>query len=294
MEEPPVSRSEGAQVKLSDNCVFPSAASGVGASTTSSEKMSHANKKQKMSTVAVDSDDDGASTTFLSLSASIWSPPPADSPFPRDTPGTASSSTPNAVPNPAPLASNVIIMTVADVLQQYYDVFSLLSPKSVILFDPVVEVVRRVEVYNNIRSQKHCQISAMSSLKVYFLMYEGSTDEHAFTASLVHEKSVFDSLIRTKATMVISLPDSDLEVWKCRMEDSKVARGGPDSRHSSSAPTTATSLTSTVDENRSKLTFASLIAAWPAVVVDIREFRSALPCLLHNGQLKIIPETITV
>lgn len=49
-----------------------------------------------------------------------------------------------------------------------------------------------------------------------------------------------------------------------------------------------------VKDSRSYLNIAATAASKPIVVVDVREFRSPLPSLLHSSGFQIVPRTLSV
>eukprot|EP00002_Diphylleia_rotans_P028659 TRINITY_DN5790_c0_g1_i9.p1 TRINITY_DN5790_c0_g1~~TRINITY_DN5790_c0_g1_i9.p1 ORF type:complete len:868 (-),score=195.83 TRINITY_DN5790_c0_g1_i9:150-2753(-) len=134
------------------------------------------------------------------------------------------------------------------------------TPTFVIFYDADLRSVRILEVFKALRPGH--------SLRIYFLTYEKSVEQQKYISSVQKEKDSFDTLIRRKATMMVD-----------HEQDGKVAQEildhvpyDPSSRYASkdSKPTS------------------------PQVVVDIREFRSALPSLLQSRGIKIVPVTLEV
>ena len=148
-------------------------------------------------------------------------------------------------------------------VKEDYTWLSSLQPSTIILYDADVEVIRNIEAYQStIPTQQ---------LKLYFLVYEGSTEEHRYVGSLAKEKKAFESLISTKEHMVISLPDHPFDVQQAKDADKALAL---DSR----------------TLNKSK----SLFKEGRKVVIDVREFRSTLPSILYTSGFQIVPRTINV
>lgn len=124
------------------------------------------------------------------------------------------------------------------------------------MYDPDVAFVRRLEIFKAKSGSRSGQ-----TLKVFFMVYDSSVQEQVYLAKLRREKEAFELLIREKSMMAISL-DADGRVdpgdaqdmfWK-RFEESSEAkkrRGGK------------------------------------AVIVDVREFRSALPFALFDQNLDV-------
>ncbi|KAG8694657.1 hypothetical protein FRC09_009707 [Ceratobasidium sp. 395] len=115
-------------------------------------------------------------------------------------------------------------------------------PRYIVMMEPNMDFVRRIE----------------------------TVEEHKFLAGQRREKNAFESLIREKGSMVLTLEDprhglgpSDAVI---RTISSRIAGGGI--REVNSEP--------------------------PRVVVDMREFRSTLPSILHLAQIQVVPATLTV
>lgn len=110
-------------------------------------------------------------------------------------------------------------------------------------------------------------------VKVFFLMYDGSTEESKYLHTLGKEKKSFEKLIQSKANMVISLPE-----FAANRNNDPLAQPNP----------------SMITDSRTVVNSRVLKEESIKVVVDLREFRSHLPFLLHTNGLQIIPATITV
>uniref|UniRef100_UPI00358FF26B DNA repair endonuclease XPF isoform X2 n=1 Tax=Myxine glutinosa TaxID=7769 RepID=UPI00358FF26B len=140
-----------------------------------------------------------------------------------------------------------------------------LQPRYVILYDADLGPVRQLEVFRASRPGL--------PLRVYFLMFEGSTEEQRYLTTLRKEKEAFEMLIREKASMVVP-----------------IEREGRDD----------TNLDLICDMRKSHATVDSWKAGGqvqgeiPRVVVDMREFRSELPALLHRRGFQIEPVTLEV
>ncbi len=194
------------------------------------------------------------------------------------------------------------------------------DPSYVVMYDPDIAVVRALEVYQAMRStenyremkkksnshrrpisiditgedeadveeknekekqQQQQQLEEEESLllpmRLYFLTYEASLETHRYVASLSKEKKSFERLIDTKANMVITLPDLESDVAREKHQD--LSYTITDTRGFRSGSSRSSSSNGDDDGK---------------VVVDVREFRSSLPSLLHSGGLKILPGTLTV
>jgi len=74
-------------------------------------------------------------------------------------------------------------------------ILELVKPLYVVVYDIDMAFVRELEVYKAMNPHR--------PLKVYFLLYEESTEGRRFEASIKKENAAFENLIRQKATMTI-------------------------------------------------------------------------------------------
>lgn len=134
------------------------------------------------------------------------------------------------------------------------------KPRYVIMYEPDVAFIRRIEVYRSSHTDR--------SIKVYFMYYGGSVEEQRYLSAVRKEKDAFTKLIRERANMAITLtaPSLDPEEAFLRTINTRIAGGGR--------------LAATAEP--------------PRVVVDVREFRSSLPSLLHGKNITIVPCMLTV
>lgn len=151
-------------------------------------------------------------------------------------------------------------------LESEQRILDILRPSFVIVYDPEMAFVREMEVYKAENPSK--------SLKVYFLFYDNSTEAQKFEASIRRENSAFESLIRQKASMMIPVDQDG------RLLDSSVSSQSP----SSSAMNSITRKAGGRKAPEKQM----------QVVVDMREFASSLPCVLHQQGIKILPVTLEV
>jgi DNA excision repair protein ERCC-4 len=140
------------------------------------------------------------------------------------------------------------------------------KPKYIIMYEPDAAFIRRVEVYRSSHNDRN--------VRVYFLYYGGSVEEQRYLSAVRREKDAFTKLIKERASMALTLttdthgaPEDPQEAF-LRTINTRIAGGGK----------LATSAT----------------AQPPRVVVDVREFRSSLPSLLHGRSMVIVPCMLTV
>ncbi len=144
-------------------------------------------------------------------------------------------------------------------------VLSDTQPSDVVLYDPDIAIIRSLEVY---------QASRRRAMHIYFLMIRDSTEIHRYAGTLAREKKTFEMLIRAKEQLVVSLPDNPDDLQREKAED--ISFSSTDTR--------------TIRKDMTKLKGA----AGRDVVVDVREFRAALPSMLHATKFKLVPRTLNV
>jgi DNA excision repair protein ERCC-4 len=137
------------------------------------------------------------------------------------------------------------------------------KPRYVIMYEPDAAFIRRVEVYRSSHNDRN--------VRVYFMYYGGSVEEQRYLSSVRREKDAFTRLIREKANMsVVMTQDAhgieDPQEAFLRTINTRIAGGGR----------------------------LAATAQPPRVVVDVREFRSSLPSLLHGRSMVIVPCMLTV
>lgn len=136
-----------------------------------------------------------------------------------------------------------------------------LRPRYIIMYSPSSDFIRRVEVYRSSHSDRN--------VRVYFMYYGGSVEEQRYLSAVRREKDAFTKLIRERGSMAVTLTDTgalDPQEAFLRTVNTRIAGGGR----------------------------LAATAAPPTVVVDVREFRSALPSLLHGRSMVVVPCQLTV
>uniref|UniRef100_A0A8C8A595 DNA repair endonuclease XPF n=1 Tax=Otus sunia TaxID=257818 RepID=A0A8C8A595_9STRI len=163
-------------------------------------------------------------------------------------------------------------LTIIHPLQGCSDPYALtrvlqeVEPRYVVLYDAELTFVRQLEIYKASRPGK--------PLRVYFLIYGGSTEEQRYLTALRKEKEAFEKLIREKASMVIpeereGRDETNLDL----IRDAKPASASTDTRKAGGQEQKGVQQT---------------------VIVDMREFRSELPSLIHRRGIDIEPVTLEV
>lgn len=138
-----------------------------------------------------------------------------------------------------------------------------IKPRYIIMYEPDTAFVRRAEVYRSSHNDR--------AIRVFFLYYASSVEEQRYLSSTRREKDAFTKLIKEKASMsVVMTVDphgiEDPQEAFLRTINTRIAGGGR----------------------------LAATAQPPRVVVDVREFRSSLPSLLHARSMVIVPCMLTV
>ncbi|PON53937.1 DNA repair protein [Trema orientale] len=151
-------------------------------------------------------------------------------------------------------------------LESGQPILDILMPSVIIVYHPDMTFVREIEVQKAENPSK--------KLKVYFLFYDDSTEVQKFEASIRRENGAFESLIRQKSMMMIPV-DQD---GHCLGLNSSVEEQGTSSQNS---------VTRKAGGRRD-------VEKEMQVIVDMREFMSSLPNVLHQKGMRIIPVTLEV
>ncbi|XP_030434238.1 DNA repair endonuclease XPF [Gopherus evgoodei] len=163
-------------------------------------------------------------------------------------------------------------LTIIHPLQGCSDPYALtrllheVEPRYVVMYDAELTFVRQLEIYKASRPGK--------PLRVYFLVYGGSTEEQRYLTVLRKEKEAFEKLIREKASMVI--PEE---------------REG---RDETNLDLIRDSTSATVSTDTRKAGGQDQKSVQQTIIVDMREFRSELPSLIHRRGIDIEPVTLEV
>lgn len=153
-----------------------------------------------------------------------------------------------------------------------------LRPRYVIMYEPDAAFIRRVEVYRSSHADRN--------VRVYFLYYQGSVEEQRYLSAVRREKDAFTRLIKERASMSLVMT----------LDSHPVVRGaGTAGAKGSEDPQEAFLRTvNTRIAGGGRLATTRATAEQPRVVVDVREFRSSLPSLLHGRGMAVVPCMLTV
>lgn len=151
-------------------------------------------------------------------------------------------------------------------LENDMNILDILQPSVIIVYHPNIAFVREIEVYKSENPSKR--------LKVYFLFYENSTEVQKFEASIRRENGAFESLIRQKSLMMVPVNQDDQFLGI----------------NSSLEPQSVTAQNLITRKAGGKKEAEKEMQ----IIVDMREFMSSLPNVLHQKGMRIIPVTLEV
>lgn len=155
-----------------------------------------------------------------------------------------------------------------------------IRPKYVILYDTEVAFIRALEIYAALSAKKNGD----DPIRVFFLMFEASAEEKNFKKALEREQNAFERLIHHKKTM----PPPALQTLETQEMQQALHQG------SGVAGTYAGGSLPLAFDTRSGRGKANTSKERRDIAVDVREFRSALPSILHQGGMRLAPVTLIV
>eukprot|EP01035_Chromulina_nebulosa_P017526 gene17526-23088_t len=156
-----------------------------------------------------------------------------------------------------------------------------LQPTHIVIYDVDITIIRNIEVYQVNRKVDYPLV------KVFILSYNESAERHRYVDALSHEKKSFELLISRKQDLVINLPDLKPDLQRAKQEDNELIT---DSRQLHKEYNIISEKSNKQSKRVSLQT--SIDIQTPSIVVDVREFRSSLPSLLHINGFKIIPRRL--
>ena len=154
------------------------------------------------------------------------------------------------------------------------NVLNHIQPSFVVMYDPDAAFIRELEVYK----AQHPD----APLKVYFMVYDTSLEEQKYLSSIKRESAAFEHLIRTKQHMAVPAEQE----------------GRTDAQNPLPLPLPNSLARQRIEESRETSTRKGVgsltMRTSLEVIVDMREFMSALPCVLHAAGFKVRPTTLEV
>jgi DNA excision repair protein ERCC-4 len=155
-----------------------------------------------------------------------------------------------------------------------------LQPAYIILYDADTSFVRSIEIFSSLQDEDE------ERLRVYFMLFEASAEEKTFLKSLEREQNAFERLIHHKKTMPLPVHTLAGTTQEMQQAMASGASGVSGSYADGALPLSVDTRTgkgkARVDTERRD------------IAVDVREFRSALPSILHQGGMRLAPVTLIV
>jgi DNA excision repair protein ERCC-4 len=152
-----------------------------------------------------------------------------------------------------------------------------LNPDYVILYDNDISFIRGLEVHAALNPRGE------ERMKIYFLIFAASAEQKNFAKSLEREQNAFERLIHHKQTM----PPPILRVEGTQEMQLAMATGTVAGTYNDGTLPLAV-------DTRTGRGKAKADSEKRDIAVDVREFRSALPSILHQGGMRLAPVTLTV
>ncbi|XP_055603045.1 DNA repair endonuclease XPF [Uranotaenia lowii] len=145
-----------------------------------------------------------------------------------------------------------------------------IKPRYIVMYHSNVTAIRQIEVF-----EARQQRTELARVRVYVIIHSKTVEEQSYLTSLRREKQAFELLIDTKRTMVIpeyqdGRSEDAIMMLQKKQEVSSRQAGGQ------------------INESEEAATIT------PRIIVDMREFRSDLPCLIHRRGIEVVPLTITI
>ncbi|KAL7555565.1 hypothetical protein ACA910_013041 [Epithemia clementina (nom. ined.)] len=161
-----------------------------------------------------------------------------------------------------------------------------IRPTHVVFYDVDVAFIRSVEIYASLRqkaSSSSKRKTKQDPLQTYFLVFEQSAEEKNFKKILEREQNAFERLIHHKMVM----PPPMLHDTTQSQEMQQAAGSATSTYMDGTLPLAFDSRKGLGNSSKKK-------AIRRDIAVDVREFRAALPSILHQGGMRLAPVTLTV
>jgi len=166
-----------------------------------------------------------------------------------------------------------------------------IQPEYVVMYDSNPSFIRTLEIYSNsMKSRDDVHASSSTSLpeedrlQVFFLLYDSSAEDINFLKLLEREKEAFDKLIDHQKRMPTIMPTFN----NFSTQEMQQACGGVGGSYAGGTlPLSMDTRTGGGGKRKSSQERRD-------IAVDVREFRAALPSILHQGGMRLAPATLTV
>jgi DNA excision repair protein ERCC-4 len=156
-----------------------------------------------------------------------------------------------------------------------------LSPDYIVLYNANISAIRQIEIFE---SRFAGQLKRR--LKVFLLMHSKTVEEQSFLTCLRREKRAFEMLIDTKRVMVVP----EYQDGKSDVLDPHLLKNyyGDEDEDDDNAEEVNTRQAGGQQQKPKKK------REKPRIIVDSREFRSELPCLIHKRGIDVVPAMISI
>ena len=158
----------------------------------------------------------------------------------------------------------------------------------IILFDPLIELIRKLEMYQ--------AINANQQLEIYFLMYKDSIEQQKYLSNLKNEQKAYEELIQQKSRLVLNTTSqvktstsSRIYMQNLQQKASSLQINLNDHSDLSSKAYHALKRT-----NNRRAGDSTSLKKEQVIIIDYREFMSSLPSYLHKYGFQLIPVTLLV
>lgn len=154
-----------------------------------------------------------------------------------------------------------------------------LDPKYVVLYDAEISFVRAIEIHSSLQDK------SQELIRVFFMLFQASAEEKSFKLALEREKNAFEKLIHHKRTMPVPLNTLAATTQEMQLALDNV---------NGLSGTYANGTLPLAVDTRTRQGKSTQNTEKREIAVDVREFRSALPSILHQGGMRLAPVTLTV
>lgn len=151
-------------------------------------------------------------------------------------------------------------------------ILSEIEPQYVIMYHCNIAAIRQLEIY-----EARLERPVSERIQIYFLVHAQTVEEQSYLTSLRREKQAFEFIIETKSNMVIP-----------EYQDGKTDEAFILLKHYKHINEEQNEITSKAGGQ------VNVPVESNKIIVDMREFRSDLPCLIHKRGIEVLPVTITV
>ena len=171
--------------------------------------------------------------------------------------------------------------------EESYLLLNNVRPDYVVLYDADPSFIRSLEIYAAAYAQEsdnNEEVSKYGRLHVFLILFEASAEEKKFLKTLEREQQSFQRLIQHKKNMAVSLFTLGATMTQ---EMHMAMKSATSSYANGTLPLSIDTRTGRGRPNKDNKDRRD-------IAVDVREFRSSLPSILHQGGMRLAPVTLTV